>query len=74
MCLQSLIFITKRVSNFIFNKYLTGVGYRPQPPASNVESTLITYKHSQKPEAGTWDTWVKRLNLFLERKFFKSLK
>jgi hypothetical protein len=58
----------------MFNKYLTGVGYRPQPPEANVESTLITFKHSKKPEAGTWDTWVERLKKFLVRKLFKSYK
>jgi sodium/potassium-transporting ATPase subunit beta len=42
-----------------------GVGYRPKPPDSMVESTLITFKHAATKEAGTWDGWVDRLNTFL---------
>ena len=45
-----------------------GVGYRPKPPDANVESTLITFKHSENEAAGTWTGWVKRLNEFIERK------
>ena len=45
-----------------------GVGYRPKPPDANVESTLITFKHAAKEDAGTWSGWVKRLNDFIERK------
>ena len=59
----------KRESQLIFGLFLfSGVGYRPQPSDANVESTLISFKHAEKKEAGTWDSWVDRLNTFLDRK------
>jgi len=40
-----------------------GLGFRPMPPESNVESTLIWYKHSD-PE--NTKHWVDELNTFLQ--------
>ena len=62
------MFLIENKFKFIFTWYFAGVGYRPQPPESNVESTLITFKHSEDPKAGTWDTWVDRLKKFIARK------
>jgi len=41
-----------------------GLGYRPHPPDSNIESTLIHYRKGDYN--GNWQPWVKRLNDFLE--------
>ncbi|KAL1513409.1 hypothetical protein ABEB36_002828 [Hypothenemus hampei] len=40
-----------------------GLGFRPMPSDSNVESTLIWYKHSDK---GNVQYWQKELNRFLK--------
>ncbi|XP_076674415.1 sodium/potassium-transporting ATPase subunit beta-2-like [Andrena cerasifolii] len=40
-----------------------GLGFRPMPPASNVESTLIWYKASDE---GNFLHWTKELDKFLE--------
>ncbi|XP_043276521.1 sodium/potassium-transporting ATPase subunit beta-2-like [Venturia canescens] len=40
-----------------------GLGFRPMPPDSNVESTLIWYKASDK---GNYAHWVRALDKFLE--------
>ena len=42
-----------------------GLGFRPMPPESNVESTLIWYKTSDK---GNYGHWVRALDNFLESK------
>ncbi|XP_033228654.1 sodium/potassium-transporting ATPase subunit beta-2-like [Belonocnema kinseyi] len=39
-----------------------GLGFRPMPPESNVESTLIWYKATDQ---GNYGHWVKELNKFL---------
>lgn len=40
-----------------------GLGFRPMPPASNVESTLIWYKASDE---GNFLHWTRELDQFLE--------
>ncbi|XP_058808799.1 sodium/potassium-transporting ATPase subunit beta-2-like [Phymastichus coffea] len=40
-----------------------GLGFRPMPPESNVESTLIWYKAS---DIGNYRHWTNALNVFLE--------
>lgn len=40
-----------------------GLGFRPMPPDSNVESTLIWYKATDQ---GNYGHWTKALNKFLE--------
>ncbi|KAL6430173.1 hypothetical protein ACFW04_007730 [Cataglyphis niger] len=40
-----------------------GLGFRPMPPESNVESTLIWYKASDE---GNWRHWTNALNDFLD--------
>lgn len=40
-----------------------GLGFRPMPPESNVESTLIWYKASDE---GNYLHWTKELDKFLE--------
>ncbi|XP_034936763.1 sodium/potassium-transporting ATPase subunit beta-2 [Chelonus insularis] len=40
-----------------------GLGFRPMPPDSNVESTLIWYKASNK---GNYEHWTKAIDKFLE--------
>jgi sodium/potassium-transporting ATPase subunit beta len=42
-----------------------GLGFRPMPPESNVESTLVWY---QKNNANNSKYWVDEINHFLERK------
>lgn len=44
-----------------------GLGFRPMPPASNVESTLIWYKASDE---GNFLHWTKELDKFLEGNSF----
>lgn len=44
-----------------------GLGFRPMPPDSNVESTLIWYKAADK---GNYAHWVKALDNFLEGMIF----
>lgn len=44
-----------------------GLGFRPMPPYEKVESTLVWYR--QGDHAGNWDTWVKRLDDHLKRKY-----
>merc|ERR1711881_654062 len=39
-----------------------GVGYRPKPPMSHVESTLVQFRHG---DLGNWKSWVERLDEFL---------
>lgn len=46
-----------------------GLGFRPMPPESNVESTLIWYKASDE---GNFLHWTKELDAFLEGKTFIS--
>jgi len=36
-----------------------GLGFRPMPPESNVESTLIWYKASDEGNYLHWNTWTK---------------
>lgn len=47
-----------------------GLGFRPMPPESNVESTLIWYKASDE---GNWLHWTRALDDFLdgEREIFR---
>lgn len=40
-----------------------GLGFRPMPPESNVESTLIWYKASDE---GNYLHWTRELDKFLE--------
>lgn len=47
--------------------YIIGLGFRPMPPESNVESTLIWFKHS---DAKNTKYWVDQLNTFLQRTIF----
>jgi len=42
-----------------------GLGFRPMPPESNVESTLIWYKASDE---GNYLHWTRELDKFLEGK------
>lgn len=42
-----------------------GLGFRPMPPSSNVESTLIWYKASDE---GNFLHWTRELDKFLEGK------
>ena len=46
-----------------------GLGFRPMPPASNVESTLIWYKASDE---GNFLHWTRELDKFLEGNFILS--
>lgn len=46
--------------------YFLGLGFRPQPPEDNVESTLIWYKASGPDN---YKHWVKSLEEFLQGKF-----
>lgn len=48
-----------------------GLGFRPMPPESNVESTLIWYKASDE---GNYLHWTRELDKFLEGKKKKHLK
>jgi sodium/potassium-transporting ATPase subunit beta len=44
-----------------------GMGFRPTPPDSNLDSTLIWFRHGDiKEGTGNWQGWVDRLNKFLE--------
>ena len=45
----------------------TGLGFRPMPPESNVESTLVWYKASSEENM---KYWVDELDAQLKRKFF----
>jgi len=45
-----------------------GLGFRPMPPESNVESTLIWY------EKQNTDYWIEELDRFLQSKLFHYLK
>jgi len=40
-----------------------GLGFRPMPPDSNVESTLIWFKHGPH---GNWQHWFKEIDNFLK--------
>lgn len=43
-----------------------GLGFRPMPPDSHVESTLIWYKMAERNYA----EWTTKLDEFLKRKYF----
>ena len=47
-----------------FKSPFSGLGYRPHPPDSNIESTLIHFRKGDYN--GNWQPWVKRLDDFLE--------
>jgi hypothetical protein len=57
------------MGNLVLN--FLGLGFRPMPPESNVESTLIWYKASDKDNIKYWtdeiDTFLKSKN---KHKFF----
>jgi len=40
------------------------MGFRPGPPDSNIESTLIWYRHGEYN--GNWEPWVERLENFVK--------
>lgn len=46
-------------------QYVTGLGFRPMPPESNVESTLVWYKSADNNNIAYW---VDELNRFLKSK------
>lgn len=49
-----------------------GLGFRPMPPDSNVESTLIWYRHSDK---GNVQYWQQELDQFVESNYkLKAVK
>lgn len=52
--------------SFVICILLVGLGFRPMPIASNVESTLIWFKNTD-PE--NYEPWVKNLASFLEGNF-----
>lgn len=54
------------LNRFLFFLLLTGLGFRPMPPPSNVESTLIWYKSNDK---GNVAYWQKELDEFLKSKW-----
>lgn len=45
-----------------------GLGFRPGPPDSNIESTLVAFKHGviENDGPGTWDGFVDRLDKWLD--------
>ena len=47
-----------------------GLGFRPMPPESNVESTLIWY---QKNNPNNTKYWVDELNRFLKGNFMSKM-
>lgn len=67
---QNVIFLDINASAFINNCFchifiFLGLGFRPMPPESNVESTLIWYKSSDR---GNIEYWQKELKKFLTSK------
>ncbi|XP_017795224.1 PREDICTED: sodium/potassium-transporting ATPase subunit beta-2-like isoform X2 [Habropoda laboriosa] len=48
-----------------------GLGFRPMPPSSNVESTLIWYKASDE---GNFLHWTRELDKFLEGNLFSNVQ
>lgn len=62
---DSKSFIKKIIPFFFFS--LLGMGYRPNPPGVNVESTLIWYKGSNQEN---FQYWINALEEFLEGEEF----
>ena len=48
-----------------------GLGYRPRPPDSKIDSTLISFTAGANAES--WQQWVDNLNEFLKRKFYVNI-